>query len=331
MLIVAFVGVILIGISGHQIAGHHWRLAQVGVRYDLPRPVTAVVTELPTLLTILVGFTGLLLSSWQTIAELSQSPITVRQSIVGSNFIVVVVFVFVVLGEELISTLPLNHLGIVSVGGVLLVAAVGYLQLPRLWVLGRNPRPPTTDERKQLDRITQQIGIQFDDVVISEVDTFNGAVWIVGRFGTTRLILVESFLDSASNDDISIALAEANDRFHRNVVEYVGLAVLLLVIYIVMVGTGTATKNADTVTINLLSVATVTISIGLLYWKNKQSYYIDESLAHRFGASSLIDTYRRHGETLFVNGWGPRWLELLQPMPSAESRIERLQARFEVE
>lgn len=331
IVITTLVGIIFVGITGHQIAGDRWELPAGVIGKNLPDPIVSIVTELPILLTITVGITGLLLGSWPRIARLSGSSIRRSQSITGSILIALVVFVFIGLGTELSPALGPRQIGVLSAGGLFLLTATVYRLLPRLLVIGRDPRAPTPDQRNQLDRIAGEAGIEFDEVLITEVDTFNGAVWIVGRPATKRLILVESLLDDANDEEIAIALAEADGRFHRYVIEYTGVSVLLLVSYILVVGTGIAPTMVDTVTLNVGSVVTITIAVGILHWKTKQSYYIDESLARQFGVDSLIETYRRHGETLFVDGWGPQWLELLQPMPSAQSRIERLQGGFEAE
>jgi len=326
-------GVIALALVADYFIGSQWTIIGVASNNGIPEPVVLIIGELPVLLAMVAGVAGAVFSVWPTIRRSTGNPVTSKQLSIRYGLLIVAGFVIGELGSQMMSDIELRATVLVAFGSPLIAGLVLYLALPRIWVLGQEPREPKQEERNRIEKACDRIGIELDEVIVFEVDKLYGAVWILGRPGVRSLVIYESFLKEATDDDLAVALAEAEGRYRHRVMEYEGIAILVLVLYLVsgFLALGIGPSSSVTVDLALLAFPIVIfVFSGLQVWAQKQTYRVDEMVGEQFGVETVLTAYDRHGDILF-NSRMPNRIEFIQLVPSAQSRIERLRDRFEIE
>jgi len=319
----ALMGVFSVGFVGHWIAGERWIIdSHTPMNNGLATPL---ISSLPILLTFIVGGSGVVFGAWPTIRQLSGSNVSkIQKSVYMTIFLLIGYIVFL---SSRVFTFPANFsTDILFILIYLIFIIFIYINLSNIWIRGRQPREPTTAENKQIRRVTTELGIEFDDIVICEVDGFTGAIWFLGVFGSPRLIVYEDFLNNVKEPHLKVALAEAFGRYENNILEYIIIEIFIGTLYIFSI-------------IGLIShelpIWAGAITIAVILWmalkSTKLSYELDEKISEQFEAETVVEAYERHGDVMFTSRTTPDRLAFLQPIPSAKTRTERLRERFEIE
>ncbi|WP_226480649.1 restriction endonuclease [Natrinema amylolyticum] len=156
-------------------------------------------------------------------------------------------------------------------------------------------REPTADERERLERCYDRFDRSLGRPMIVRSERLDGALYVIGRGDDRLLWLREPLLEAASDDELAVALAKADEamgalrpmRAARYVFVLLFLGLSAVAFEIPLPGT--------TPEWLLLGGAAVLL-IAVLVWRTRQIIYRADDFASReLGADSVYETYRRLG------------------------------------
>lgn len=250
-------------------------------------------------------------------------------------------FVGLVFGSLLV---VVGHLsGVLAVHPILVVVVIlflwfSYIQVahpaPQTWLGTALVRAPTDPERRRLDSCYGRLKQTPPPHVLVYQTSMFVSVMAVGHRGSRSLWLREQFLERASEDDLAVAVAQAEATNRRYLFERLrgGLFLVLTTIAIV-----TYNNYVTPLVQEWFWIALLTGGLGIAVgWSSRRVVgKADESAAVQLSSDVVVSTYRQFGSEILLAARGNAFdlpvvgpvLARIGPVPSPDLRIDRLTDR----
>ncbi|WP_211290158.1 restriction endonuclease [Natrinema ejinorense] len=187
--------------------------------------------------------------------------------------------------------------------GVGAILWIGYVQLTQTLPPTGSPlrftviwgRKPTADERERLERCYARLDRALGTPLIVRSERLASALYIVGRGDDSLLWLREPFLEAASDDELTVALAKADEA--KRYLHFVRSARYLLVgLFFGLCAVVFEIPLPGTTTEWLLLGGVAVLLVAVLVWRTRRSIYRGDDFASQaVGADTVYETYRRLG------------------------------------
>lgn len=235
--------------------------------------------------------------------------------------------------------------GLISLPSATLVSIVIVLITIALYLFGpfsytaTGTRDPTTSERQRLERCYDRFGSSPGTVVVFEDIGSDVGVFDAGRGSTHRTWVRESVLETATDDDLAVLLAEADEKTRAYYWEH--LAAIPIVAVTLLSNLALLLSTVDPESLNgMVVTGQLLIALGgpplfavVLFSARRCSYRADDVASTHLGPETVRDVYLRCDYPVGyfdVGGWKSR-LELLFPEPGLDRRIDRLTEEYALE
>lgn len=235
---------------------------------------------------------------------------------------------FVLISSVLVPINPVTMFPIVLV----LAALASLLCLPFVGHPSVGSRDPTPTERRRLERCYERFDRSPGTLVIFDRALRDVAVFDAGR-GSSRWTWVnESVLESATDDELAVLLAQATERSRRHqwgfaIAEFVLLVSGITLFFNAFVFLELRGFSAPNLAIAVLSGLGIVGSVGSARAARRCSYLADEFASRQFGAETVRRTYLEYGSAIAYldhDGDDGFLTRLMKGEPSPDARIDRL-------
>lgn len=254
-----------------------------------------------------------------------------------------IAFVALLIGTALIVALAsveeiaIGFEWVLPTAGVLLVGYV-HTRLPRS-IPGYRTRDATADERDRIERCYETFDRSPGRIVVVD-DVKRPLSVIVGGHGETKWLWIrESLLETADDETLTIALAQADAKkrryFWATYPVHTLLVATIVWLWLEAVGIGTGVPLVSLPSSSAGSASVVVGCIGVLILetqlRRKITYRADDEVASQFGAERVVAVYDRIDELRFVVVGLDHAISWLASEPTTDDRIQQLQNRQSIE
>ncbi|ELY56433.1 hypothetical protein [Natronolimnohabitans innermongolicus] len=240
-----------------------------------------------------------------TVDELCEWEHTVRPRDRRRKWVAITILVvgpvpsFVLISSDLVPIDPVSRFPIVLV----LAAFASLLCLPFIGHPTVGSRDPTPAERRRLERCYERFDRSPGTLVIFDRALRDVAVFDAGRGSSRWAWVSESVLESATDDELAILLAQANERSRRHqwgfaIAEFVLLVSGITLFFNAFVFLELSGFSAQNVAIAGLSALGIAGSVGSARAARRCSYLADAFASRQFGAETVRRTYLEYGNSI---------------------------------
>ncbi|WP_237076822.1 hypothetical protein [Natrialba magadii] len=219
-----------------------------------------------------------------------------------------------------------------------IVVWVGYLTLiePLQAVTADSVRDPTEDERARIDRCYDRFGCNPGSVFVFSGSDPQTALRVVGRKAVRAVWVHDGFLDRVTDDELAVALAQAEGRSGPTLPTYFRLVAAVGLVGIVLGAFGYYTgANAFVDAAFAAFVLAFPLFLYYSYRGRNRVVHSDRFASERLGADTVRSAYRSIGSELGIIPEAKKdtvlpdrlnWLTIIEP--SINYRIERLEREY---
>lgn len=238
---------------------------------------------------------------------------------------------FVLISSDLVPINPVTMFPIVLV----LAAVASLVCLPLIGHPTVGSRDPTPSERRRLERCFERFDRSPGTLVVFDRALRDVAVFDAGRGSSRWTWVSESVLESATDDELGVLLAQATERSRRHqwgftIAEFVLLVSGLTLFFNAFVFLELRGFSAPNVAIAVLSGLGIVGSVGSARAARRCSFLADEFASRQFGAETVRRTYLEYGSAIAYldhDGNDGFLTRLMKGEPSPDARIDRLTER----
>lgn len=222
---------------------------------------------------------------------------------------------------------------------LVLAALASLLCLPFVGHPTVGSRDPTSSERRRIERCYDRFDRSPGTLVIFDRSLRDVAVFDAGRGDSRWTWISESLLESASDDELAVLLAQADERTRRHQWGYAIAEFVLLISAITLFFNAFAFLELRGFTPLNIGIAAVSIlgiaaSVGAAIAGRRCSYHADDVASRQFGPETVRRTYLEHGERVAYldHSDGDGFLtRLMKGEPPIDDRIERLTDQYSLD
>lgn len=222
-----------------------------------------------------------------------------------------------------------------SVGPLASAALLGYLTVYGVtharWAFPLRPvdatlaRDPDEAERSRLRDCVGTLDVEPGRFVVYEPAGDQTGVKCIGHGDRRRCWIAAPFLEDATDEELTVALAQAAAKTEDHFWERYRIGLLLLVGALSIPGVSLIGGIVVDPAAALVFVLAAVLGFVGLWSARRTTGRADQGVCESVGRETVLATYARHGETIQDSAAPADGLELLVPDPGVERRRERLE------